>query len=95
MNGVEIIADMKDLTELYQRPVSWQPFRMTTRAEEALLETNRQRTKQHPFNWDHLVGVEFNAGFIKVTPETPIMTEKDHKILLALIFRHTHHVSKV
>ena len=60
-----------------------------------LEENNAKRIKHHPFKREHLTDKEWKAGFVQVDENTPIMTEKDARILVALILRHAENVAKL
>ena len=66
---------------------------MTDAAKRTLIGINESRTRQAHFRWDHLEGKVFKAGFIRVTDETPIMSELDSKILFSMLARHSEQVA--
>ncbi len=89
MDNIDIIMEMKRLADRYATPAAWGDFEMTDKAKGVLTEVNNSRTRQLPFKWDHLEGVTFKTGFVKVDDDTPMMTEEDHKIMIAMVRIHT------
>ncbi len=94
MNEEQLMKEMTQRVQGHSCPASWSPFTVTDRAIAKLQEINATRTKQHHFQWQHLVGKEFRANFVRVTDETPVMSEKESKIVLAMITLHAQQVGR-
>jgi hypothetical protein len=68
-------------------PVHWQQLQLTDRARVAIDEMNKtKKRKTCPFRYDLLQG--FSGTFIRVTPDTEIMTIQQVKDLLSLCDKH-------
>ena len=93
MDETQLMEAMSGLINRHAHPAYWQDFEMTDAAKWVLTGINASRTKQAHFRWDHLEGKVFKAGFIRVTDETPIMSELDSKILFSMVVRHSEQVA--
>ena len=86
MSREEVRTSMMELTSTHATPADWQrDFSITTRAIEQLEWVNSTRWK--PFRWGFLEGKTWPAGFVKVTEETPMISENGIKTLCQLLFR--------
>ena len=84
LSDADIMRNNCSIVQRHAVPVRWQQLQLTPRARVAIDEMNKtKKRKRSPFRYDHLLQ-GFSGTFIKVTPDTEIMTIQQVKDLLSL-----------
>ena len=88
LSDADCLRKICSIVQRHAVPVQWQQLQLTDRARVAIDEMNKtKKRKTCPFRYDHLLQ-GFSGTFIKVTPDTEIMSIQQVKDLLSLFDKH-------
>ena len=94
MNPTELMDSMVSLVGKHANPLTWVDFSLTPKAEANIKWLNDARSRKLPFDYAHLKDITWKASFIKVDESTPVMTETDSKVLMAMVKKHAENVGR-
>ena len=84
----DLTAEIVSFVKRAAAPSNFALHKLTDKVRKHIHEQNSSRTKKHPWSYEHIKD-GYNGAFVRVTKDTPIMTEEDTKKMLAAIKVHS------